>query len=121
MHRCARIIVSLKFHLGKMKPVEMVGFLINRVGHERLGATSEVRRYISDGVPPLYQCAYMTGALQLRALHREIVGAGKMTEREFNDKLLTYGPIPIELIRADLLNLPLASDAKASWRFAEKR
>ena len=46
MHRCARIIVSLKFHLGEMKPQEMIDFLVDRVGHERFGATSEVRRFI---------------------------------------------------------------------------
>ncbi|HLF92037.1 MAG TPA: DUF885 family protein, partial [Planctomycetota bacterium] len=42
MHRAARIIVSLKFHLGKMAPVEMTDFLVDRVGHERDGATAEV-------------------------------------------------------------------------------
>ncbi len=47
MHRCARIIVSLNFHLGKMTPQQMIQFLIERDGHEKLGATSEVRRYIS--------------------------------------------------------------------------
>ena len=31
-HRCARIIVSLKFHLGEMSPEEMVEFLVNEVG-----------------------------------------------------------------------------------------
>jgi uncharacterized protein (DUF885 family) len=93
MHRCARIIVSLKFHLGKMKPKEMVDFLVDRVGHERFGATSEVRRFIGEAYSPLYQCAYMIGGLQLRALHKEIVGAGKMKEREFNDTVLSYHPI----------------------------
>src|SRR5512145_2684988 len=46
MHRSARIIVSLKFHLGRIKPEEMVKFLVERVGHEKFGATSEVRRFI---------------------------------------------------------------------------
>ncbi|HYV29931.1 MAG TPA: DUF885 family protein, partial [Candidatus Binatia bacterium] len=73
MHRCARVIVSLKFHLGKMTPAEMVDFLVDRVGHERLGATSEVRRFIAGGYSPLYQCGYMIGGLQLRALRQELV------------------------------------------------
>src|SRR5438093_8820525 len=100
MHRAARIIVSLKFHLGQMKPPEMVDFLVDRVGHERLGATSEVRRFISGGYSPLYQCGYMIGGLQLRALRQELVGTGKMTDRQFNDSVLTYNTIPIEMIRA---------------------
>jgi len=49
MHRCARIIFSLSFHLEKMTPQECIDFLVNRVGHERFGAISEVRRYISHG------------------------------------------------------------------------
>ena len=118
MHRCARIIVSLKFHLGKMPPPEMVNFIVERVGHEKLGATSEVRRFITGGYSPLYQCGYMIGGLQLRALRRELVETGKMTDRQFSDALLIQGPIPIELIRAGLANTPLRRDTKSAWKFA---
>jgi hypothetical protein len=98
MHRCARIIVSLKFHLGEMKPVEMIDFLVDKVGHERFTATSEVRRFIGGDYSPLYQCAYMIGGLQLRELERELVGGKKMSHREFHDAILHSGPIPIKLI-----------------------
>jgi len=118
MHRCARILVSLKFHLNQMKPSEMVDFLVDRVGHEKLGATSEVRRFIGGSYSPLYQCGYMIGGLQLRALRSEIVGAGRLTDRQFNDAVLTYNAIPIELIRAGMLNVPLTREAKPSWKFA---
>ena len=119
MHRCARIIVSLKFHLGQMQPKEMVDFLVERVGHEKLGATSEVRRFIAGNYSPLYQCGYMIGGLQLDALRKEIVEAGKMSEKQFNDTVLSYGSMPIELIRAGMLNLPLSRSTKAAWRFYE--
>ncbi|MEY2410227.1 MAG: hypothetical protein QOF48_2897 [Verrucomicrobiota bacterium] len=118
MHRCARIIVSLKFHLGKMTPAEMVNFIVERVGHEKLGATSEVRRFITGGYSPLYQCGYMIGGLQLRALRRELVEAGKLKDREFNDAILAQGPIPIEFIRAALTQTPLRRDARPQWKFA---
>ena len=118
MHRCARIIVSLKFHLGLMKPTEMVTFLVDRIGMERLGATSEVRRFIGGAYSPLYQCGYMIGGLQLRALHQEVVGAGKITTKQFNDAVLASGPIPIEMVRAALLNLPLTPETKPNWKFA---
>ena len=118
MHRCARIIVSLKFHLGKMTPQQMVDFIVDRVGHEKLGATSEVRRFISGGYSPLYQCGYMIGGLQLRALRRELVEGGKMTDRQFNDALLTLGPIPIEMVRASLLNTAIRRDTQPAWKFA---
>lgn len=118
MHRCARIIVSLKFHLAQMTPAEMVDFLVDRVGHERLGATSEVRRYIGGAYSPLYQCSYMIGGLQLHALHRELVDGGKMTDKQFNDTVLTYNAVPIEMIRAGMLEVPLTRDTRANWKFA---
>ncbi len=117
MHRCARIIVTLKFHLGQMKPDEMVQFLVERVGHEKFGATSEVRRFIKGDYSPLYQCGYMLGGLQLIALHKELVASGKMSEKQFHDGILQLGPIPIELVRASLLKQPLSADFKTSWKF----
>lgn len=117
MHRAARIIVSLAFHLGEMEPKAMVDFLVDRVGHERFGATSEVRRFIGGDYAPLYQCGYMIGGLQFRAMRRELVDSGRMTERAFHDAILTYGPIPVELIRAGMMGLPLARAYEAEWRF----
>jgi hypothetical protein len=117
MMRSARIIVSLKFHLGSMKPAEMVDFLVERVGSERFGATSEVRRYLEAS--PLYQAAYMLGGLQFRALHNEAVGPGRVTEKAFHDAVLRGHSIPIEMVRAELLNLPLSRDDRPRWRFAD--
>lgn len=106
-HRAARIIVSLKFHLGEMTPTEMIDFLVDRVGHEKDGATSEVRRYIGGDYGPLYQCAYLCGGLQLLALHDDVVGTGKLSEREFHDAVLRQSNIPVALIRAALTDAPL--------------
>src|SRR5256885_12124345 len=117
--RSAGIIGSLKFPLGRMQPNEMVDVLVDRVGHEKLGATSEVRRFIGGDYSPVYQCGYMIGGLQLRALHKELVDAKKMSEREFHDTVLLYNAIPVELIRAGMENLPLKRDTQPQWRFAE--
>jgi uncharacterized protein (DUF885 family) len=117
MHRCARIIVTLKFHLSQMKPDEMVKFLVERVGHEKFGATSEVRRFIKGDYSPLYQCGYMLGGLQLIALHRELVVSRKMSEKQFHDSILKLGPIPIELVRASLLNVSLTPSHQPNWKF----
>jgi len=119
MHRAARIIVSLKFQLGSMTPEAMIDFLVDRVGHERMGATSEVRRFIGGDYSPLYQCGYMIGGLQLRALQRELTAGDRMTIRQFNDAVLRLGPIPIEMVRASLTDLPLTKDFQPGWKFAE--
>jgi uncharacterized protein (DUF885 family) len=118
MHRSARIIFSLSFHLGRMAPDEAIDFLVDSVGFERNNAEGEVRRSFNGSYGPLYQAAYMLGGLQMRALYREVVGAGRMTEREFHDAVLQGGPMPIELVRARLLELPLTPDYATRWKFA---
>ncbi len=117
MHRAARIIFSLSFHLGTMTPQEAIDFLIERVGHERSTATGEVRRSFYGDYPPLYQVAYMIGGLQIRALHEELVGSGRMTNREFHDAILQGGNMSIEMVRARLTGEAPSRDFAASWRF----
>ncbi|HLM61397.1 MAG TPA: DUF885 family protein, partial [Pyrinomonadaceae bacterium] len=117
MHRCARIIFSLNFHLEKMSPQEAVDFLVNRVGHERDNATAEVRRSFAGDYGPLYQIAYMMGGLQFYNLHRELVGSKKMTNKNFHDAILKEGAIPVELVRSVLTKQKLTRDFKSNWRF----
>ncbi|MCU0617706.1 MAG: DUF885 domain-containing protein [Gemmatimonadaceae bacterium] len=116
-HRLARIIFSLKVHLGEMTPQQAIDMLVNRVGHERANAEAEVRRSFNGSYSPLYQAAYMLGGLQLRALHRELVGGGRMTNTVFHDTILQGGRIPIEMVRARLLGTPLTRDYRAQWKF----
>lgn len=118
MHRCARIIFSLNYHLGKWTPQQCIDFLVERVGHEPFSAESEVRRSFTGGYGPLYQIAYMMGGLQLRALYREVVATGKMTELEFHDAFLHEGAIPIELYRAIITKQALSPSFRSQWRFA---
>ena len=117
MHRCARIIFSLNFHLEKMTPQECIDFLVNRVGHERDNATAEVRRSFDGSYGPLYQIAYLIGGLQQYAMHKELVDSGKMTNRAFNDALLHENRIPIEMLRAAITNQRLTRDFVTNWRF----
>ncbi len=117
MHRCARIIFSLSFHLGTMSPQQCIDFLVDRVGHERDNATAEVRRSFAGMYGPLYQAAYMLGGLQIRAMRKELVESGKMTNKEFHDQILQQNSIPIEMVRAALSNAQLTRDFKPEWKF----
>ncbi len=149
MHRAARIIVTLRYHLGDMETAEMVDFLVDRVGHERSLATSEVRRYVAGNYGPLYQCAYMLGGLQLRELAHQLTGSplqpvnwtasgtvtdgedqsgrsgsnesAMMTLKEFHDAVLHANAVPIAMVRAELLGEPMTVDWQTQWRFAESR
>jgi hypothetical protein len=117
MHRCARIIFSLSFHLGRMTPQECIDMLVKRVGHEPENATAEVRRSFNGTYSPLYQAAYLLGGRQFYALHREIAGSGRMSDRAFHDTVIKENRIPVEMIRAALTQQKLTPDFKSSWRF----
>ena len=117
MHRCARIIFSLNYHLGNWTPQQCIDFLVDRVGHERANAEGEVRRSFEGGYSPLYQVAYLVGGLQLMSLKKELVDGGKMTYKQYNDTVLKENLIPIEMIRATLTGAPLSKDFNTNWKF----
>ncbi|KAI2780486.1 hypothetical protein F4815DRAFT_151544 [Daldinia loculata] len=123
MHRCARILFSVRFHLGQLDARQCVDLLVNKVGHERATAEGEVRRSLGGDYSPLYQAGYMLGALQLMRLRKEALGDGhgKMREKEFHDRVLRANVMPIEMLRALVLDKELKKDFKSEWRFYEDK
>lgn len=118
MHRCARIIFSTKYHLGEWTPKQCIDFLVERVGFERANAEAEVRRSFTGNYGPLYQIGYMLGGLQFRALHKELVQTGKMSNIAFHERILKENCMPVEMIRALLTNQPLTENFSTKWKFA---
>ncbi len=117
IHRCARIIFSLKFHLGEMTPQECIDLLVDEVGHEYANAEAEVRRSFTTNYPPLYQLAYMMGGLQFYALRNEMLAKG-WTEKQFHDRVMKEGRMPVELLRSLMQGLPLNKNYKTKWKFS---
>lgn len=120
MHRCARVIFSLNYHLGKWTPQECVDFLVDRVVFERANAEAEVRRSFGLRITPLYQLAYMMGGLQFSGLKQELVDSGKMPIKEFHDAVLRLNAMPVEMVRAILTHQKLDKNFKTQWRFYEQ-
>lgn len=120
MHRCARIIFSLNFHMGNWTPLECVDFLVDKVGHERDNAAAEVRRSFESAQyqnQPLYQAAYLLGGLQLRGLRKELVDGKLMTNKAFHDEILRQGNMPMALVRLALTKQKLTPDMDINWKF----
>ncbi len=117
MHRAARIIFSLKFHMGQWSPQEAIDFLVNEVGHERDNATAEVRRSFGGQYGPLYQMAYLVGGLQIRGMKREIVDSGMRTEKDFHDEIMRQGSMPVAFLRLAVSKMPLSRDMVVDWKF----
>jgi hypothetical protein len=51
-------------------------------------------------------------------LARELVDAGKMSLTAFHDAVLLGGYMPVGLVRARLLGLPVTAELRPSWRFS---
>jgi uncharacterized protein (DUF885 family) len=120
MHRCARIMFSLNFHMGNWTPGEAVDFLVEKVGHERDNAAAEVRRSFESAQyqnQPLYQAAYLLGGLQLRGLRKELVDSKQMTNKAFHDEILRQGNMPMALVRLNLTKQKLTRDMDINWKF----
>jgi uncharacterized protein (DUF885 family) len=91
--------------------------LVEKVGHERANAEGEVRRSFTGGYGPLYQLAYMLGALQFYALKEELVDKGTMELKAFHDAIMGENAMPVEMVRALLSNQSISVDYRTNWRF----
>lgn len=116
-HRCARILFSLRYHMGEWTPQQCIDFLVDRVGHERANAQGEVRRSFEGTDGPLYQLAYMVGGLQIMALKEELVDGGEMTYKAFHDAVMQENMLPIELLRVVLKGEKVEKGFESGWRF----
>lgn len=119
MHRAARIVFSLNYHLGNWTPQESIDYLVDKVGHEYANAEAEVRRSFEGNYGPLYQIAYMVGAMQFYSLRMELVDSGEMTEKEFHDTILQNNSIPVAMVKALLTGQALDSGFKSDWKFGD--
>jgi hypothetical protein len=119
MHRAARIVFSLNYHLGNWSPQECIDYLVDKVGHEYANAEAEVRRSFEGNYGPLYQIAYMVGAMQFYSLRLELVESGQMTEKEFHDFILQNGSIPVAMVKALMTDQALTKDFKSNWKFGD--
>ncbi len=102
MHRCVRVVFSLKCHMGLMTTQECVDMLVDRVGHERLNAEGEVRRSFNGTYPPLYQAAYLLGGIQFRAISEELQAKG-WSLKQIHDAMLRQNQMPPAMMRLALL------------------
>jgi len=118
MHRGARVVFSLEYHLGLKTEQECIDMLVLEAGHERDNAIAEVRRSFEGGYHPLYQCAYLIGGFQMHALYHELVTGGRMTARQFHDAVMHENCMPIPILRSLLSGEKIEREGYSQWRFS---
>ncbi|MEK7486579.1 MAG: DUF885 domain-containing protein [Planctomycetota bacterium] len=101
--RCARVILDIKMHLFGMKVNEAAEFLEKKVFLSSQGALQEATRYLYN---PLQPMSYLVGCHDIQAIQEEVrqLLGEHYSEKEFHDEFLSYGPLPLRLIRLHLLH-----------------
>lgn len=117
MHRCVRVVFSLRFHLGELTTQECVDMLVERVGHERLNAEGEVRRSFNGTYPPLYQAAYLLGGKMFWAISQELQSKG-WSLKQIHDAMLQQNQMPPAMMRLALLGEAPPSDSAPMWKYS---
>ncbi len=106
--RAVRVVVDAGLHVGDLRPSTAVRMLTGIVLLERSAAEAEVRRYMTMPTQPL---SYLIGYRKIRAIRDAYVAMnGSAAEREFHDRFLALGPVPLDLAAAVLLGKRRAYD-----------
>jgi uncharacterized protein (DUF885 family) len=108
--RAMRVVIDYGLHVGGMRPSAAVNLLESEVLMERSAAMEEVRRYLSSPTQPL---SYLLGYRRICAIRDGFVARNGATSlREFHDRFLSLGAIPLDLAAAVLLDKRAAYDAR---------
>ena len=96
--RAVRIVLDIRLHTEGMTPGAAVQYMTDTLGIGRESAEAEVARYCGA---PAYQLCYAVGRrelVKLRDDYKEKAGA-RFSLRAFHDEVLSYGGLPVSLIR----------------------
>jgi uncharacterized protein (DUF885 family) len=96
--RAARVLLDARLHTGAIDYDQARAFLVRNIGMEEGATAGEVGIYVAR---PSYAIGYVVGyyeIMQLREDYRRARGAA-YDAREFHDRLLTLGSLPMPQVR----------------------
>jgi len=100
--RGCRVVIDVGIHTNKMSFDEAVKMLVNVAKLEPVNAKAEVKRYTSHPAQPLSYSLGKMEILKLRDEYKKIKGKD-FDLKSFHNRLLSYGSIPIKLVRERML------------------
>ncbi|MDH4222809.1 MAG: DUF885 domain-containing protein, partial [candidate division Zixibacteria bacterium] len=101
--RGCRIVIDVMLHTQKMSFEQAVDMLVNVANLERLNAIAEVKRYTLTPTQPMSYAIGKLEILKLREEYKKLKGK-EFDLKKFHNQLLSYGSIPIKLIREKMLS-----------------
>lgn len=100
--RACRVVIDVSLHIGKMNFDQAVDMLVNVARLEKTNAIAEVKRYTQTPTQPMTYCLGKIEILNLRDEVKAKKGEN-FNLKQFHDQLLSYGTIPIKMVRRRML------------------
>jgi len=100
--RACRVVIDVSLQTRRMSFKQAVDMLVKVTGIDPIRATGEVRFYC---YMPTYPMSYTLGKLEILSLRKDYKKAkGRAFNlKEFHDKLISYGSIPVKMIGERML------------------
>lgn len=105
--RACRVVIDASIHTRRMTPEEAVDMLADVAKLSRTNAEAEVRRYTLSPTQPMSYHMGKRELLELRSAYRQWKGAS-FCLKEFHDKFLNFGGLPLPTIREAMLEEVIA-------------
>ena len=101
--RAVRVLIDVGLHVDGISFEDAVNLMLEHTKLERGAAEGEVRRYTQTPTQPL---SYLMGMLMIQDLRREYtrVQGDQFKIGAFHDAVLSYGSIPVPMIRKSMLS-----------------
>jgi uncharacterized protein (DUF885 family) len=98
---CARAVVDVRLHLGSYQLEEASRYYQEQAGMSPTAALGEA---VKNSMFPGAAVMYVLGSDRIHTLRRELSArlGGRFSLRQFHDKLLSYGSIPVALAAAEM-------------------
>jgi hypothetical protein len=100
-----RAVVDIRLHQGRFSLEEATAFYATRVGMSSQAARAEA---VKNSLFPGAACMYLMGWDGLWRLRRELqsLNGSRFSLREFHDRVLSFGSVPVSLIARAMLEAP---------------
>ena len=100
--RACRVVIDVGLHTKSMSFNQAVDMLVNIAKLEKINAIAEVKRYTYTPTQPM---TYIMGKIEILKLKDDFkkLKGYSFNLKKFHDQLLSYGTIPIQMVRKRML------------------
>jgi uncharacterized protein (DUF885 family) len=100
--RACRVVIDASLHTNRMSFNRAVNMLVDVAKLEKTNAIAEVKRYTFSPTQPMTYAMGKIEILKLKDDFRKVKGRA-FNLKKFHDQLLSYGTIPVQMVRERML------------------